>query len=78
MDNRKTYVRPAVESEVMMEQTSLACNVTLDIGVCAPPQDVDQQACIAPLFKGYNWVGGAEPPCTAPFPIQENCGVLYS
>jgi len=28
MDNRKMYVRPAVESEEMLEQTSLACNAT--------------------------------------------------
>ena len=29
MDHRKTYVTPAVESEVMLEQTSLVCNVII-------------------------------------------------
>jgi hypothetical protein len=30
MDNRKMYVRPAVESEEMLEQTSLACNASTE------------------------------------------------
>ena len=79
MDNRKTYVRPAVESEEMLEQTSLACNMIMGpegepgFPTCGPA--LQGAACIAPLFKGYNWENTE---CTDPFPIQGSCAVQYS
>ena len=73
MDSRKTYVKPAVESEVMMEQTSLACNVIMYPETCADPLG-DNEECIAPLFKGYNW----DSTCTVPFPVSSGCVAPYS
>ncbi len=81
MDNRKTYVRPAVESEVMMEQTSLACNVIMATAdetgypTCGPTSN--PAACIRPLLKTSNWADSF--PCSGPeLPEGFACGIQYS
>ena len=78
MDNRKTYVRPAVESEVMVEQTSLACNLIMwpdESGtspVCGPSFHSD---CFAIVSKdGSFGPGGA---CQS-VPMYSPCAVQYS
>ena len=77
MDNRKTYVRPAVESEVMMEQTSLACNMIMkagdpdDVPICGPTNEHDP--CWLPFVKGGVWwldICGSEKPYSFDCPIQ--------
>jgi hypothetical protein len=54
MDTRKMYVRPAVESEEILEQTSLACTLAMwpdfpGKPSCGPTLELD---CALPLFKG--------------------------
>ena len=83
MDKRKTYVRPAVESEVMVEQTSLACNAImapgnhLDLPSCGPSFEITGSVgCWDPLLKGGNWHPDF---CSGSYPQEdESCAVQYS
>ena len=66
MDSRKTYVRPAIESEVMLEQTSLACSMIMvpegpsGYPICGPSSS--HEDCVVPLIKGGSW----DDTCTTP------------
>lgn len=83
MDKRKTYVRPAVESEVMVEQTSLACNVIMGpdndplYPSCGPSFEITGSVgCWGPLLKGGNWDPSS---CSGSYPQEgESCAVQYS
>lgn len=60
MDNRKMYVRPAVQSEDVLEQTSLACHATMPYplmgqcfaGVQPLPNFAGVMGCLNDVSKG--------------------------
>jgi hypothetical protein len=79
MDLRKAYVRPAIDSEEMLEQTSLACNAVMIpepspiLPNCGPGLEMP---CNLALVKGGNWDPNMG--CTSQ-PLEGTaCAVQYS
>ena len=61
MDARKVYVAPTIAAEDVLEQTSLACNVTTLPGNGDETLIVTGKECETNIAKGGTFSG---PPCT--------------
>ncbi len=76
MVEKKRYIKPAVESEEAMQQTSLACTSTwspLTEEVCDPGTNLVRPAnCETLPWKGGNFIPGDIPGCSV-LPYSDEC-----